>query len=73
MSKSGDNIGLVWNIIYTSKKCQFEDVTIIHCTTVSCLISLLFMASLYSTLQNFFTYNNYYETNLDRIHLEHIH
>ena len=24
MSKSGDNIGLVWSKIYMSKKCQFE-------------------------------------------------
>ena len=56
VSESGDNIGLVWRKIYTSKQCQFEDVTIIHSTTAShtlghpCLVSLLFMASLYSTL-----------------------
>ena len=42
-----------------SKQCQFEDVTIIHCTNAShtlghpCLVSLLFMASLYSTLFKF--------------------
>ena len=53
-----DNIGLVWRKNYTSKKGQFEDVTIIHCTTASrslghpCLVSLLFMASLYPTLFN---------------------
>ena len=47
VSKSGDNIGLVWSKIYTSKKCQFEDVTILHCTNAShalghpCLVSLL--------------------------------
>ena len=51
-----DNIGLVWRKIYTSKQCQFEDVTIMHAATAShalrhpCLVSLLFMASLYSTL-----------------------
>ena len=51
-SKSGVNIGLVWSKMYTSKKCPFEDVTIIHCTTAShalgpCLFSLPFMTSLY--------------------------
>ena len=51
MSKSGDNIGL-----YMRKKCQFEDVPIIplyYCITCPghpCLVTLLFMASLYSTL-----------------------
>ena len=56
MSKSGDNIGLVWSKIYVSKKCQFEDVTIIPlyyyitCPGHPCLVSLLFMASLYCTL-----------------------
>ena len=58
-----DNIGLVWSKIYTSKKCQFEDVSIIHSTTASHalghprLISLLFMASLSNTFlirRNFF-------------------
>ena len=47
MSKSGDNIGLVWSKIYMSKKCQFEDVTIIplyYCITctrssLSCLLA----------------------------------
>ena len=29
MSKGGDNIGLAWSKIYMSKKCQFEDVTIV--------------------------------------------
>ena len=49
MSKSGDNIG---HKIYTSKKCQFDDVTRIHCANAShtldhpCLVSFLFMASL---------------------------
>ena len=50
MTRSGDNTGLVWSKIYTSKKCPFEDVTIIiHCTTAShalghpCLVSLHFM------------------------------
>ena len=57
LSKSGENIGLVWSKIYTRKKCKFEDVTtIIHLTTAShalghpCLVSFLLMASLYSTL-----------------------
>ena len=53
MSKSGDNIGLVWSKIYTSKQSQFEDVTIIpssHAQGHPCLVSLLFMVSLYSTL-----------------------
>ena len=56
VSTGGDNIGLVWRNIYTSKQCQFEDVTIIHSTTAShalshaCLVSLLFMESLYSML-----------------------
>ena len=48
-----DNVGLVWRKIYTSKQCQFEDVTIIYSTTASHtlgLVSLLFVASLYSTL-----------------------
>ena len=52
MSKSGDNIGLVWSKIYTSKQSQFEDVTIIpssHAQGHPCLVSLLFMVSLYST------------------------
>ena len=46
-------VGLVWRKIYTSK---LEDVTIIHSATAShalshtCLVSLLFMAFLYSTL-----------------------
>ena len=30
-----DNIGLVWRKIYTSKRCQFEDVTIMHSATAS--------------------------------------
>ena len=30
MSKSGENIGLVWSKIYTNKKCQFEDVLYVH-------------------------------------------
>ena len=56
MSKSGDNIGLVWSKIYMSKKCQFEDVTIIHCTIAShaqghlcCLLAFYGIP----TLQNF--------------------
>ena len=47
----GDNIGLVWRKIYTSKPCQFEEPSC-HCTNAlghPCLVSLLFMASLYST------------------------
>ena len=44
MSKSGDKIGLVWSKIYMSKKCQFEDVTIIPLyymprSSLSCLLA----------------------------------
>ena len=47
---------LVWNKIYMSKKCQFEDVTIIQCTITKhalgypCSVSLIFMASLLQEL-----------------------
>ena len=61
--RSGDNIGLVWWRMCMSKQCQREVyVPLIHCATTShalghsCLVSLLFMSSLYSTLfssQNF--------------------
>ena len=44
MSKSGDNIGRVWSKIYMSRKCQFEDVTIIPLhhmprSSLSCLLA----------------------------------
>ena len=57
--RSGDNIGLVWWGMCMSKQCQREvHVPLIHCATTShapghpCLVSLLFMSSLYSTLLN---------------------
>ena len=57
--RSGDNIGLVWWRMCMSKQCQREVyVPLIHCATTShalghhCLVSLLFMSSLYSTLFN---------------------
>ena len=57
--RSGDNIGLVWWGMCMSKQCRCEVyVPLIHCATTShvlghhCLVSLLYMASLYSTLFN---------------------
>ena len=51
-------IGLVWRKICTGKQCQFEDVTTAsHTLGHPCLVTLLFMASLY--IPHFFYSQNF--------------
>ena len=75
--RSGDNIGLVWWRMCMSKQCQREvHVPLIHCATTShalghpCLVSLLYMASLYSTL---FNSQKFFFTCLLSFFLSHLH
>ena len=51
VSKSGDNIGLVWRIMYMSEQCQFEVCNhhpLYYCITytLSCLLSTNFLKNL---------------------------
>ena len=62
MSKSGDKIGLVWSKIYMSKKCQFEDVTIIplyYCITCPMTLSCVLASYSIPIFHTFFNSQNF--------------